>query len=141
MAKKPTKIRKQVCFEPNQELNLKRLSRKFEIAETEIIRQAIDHYTKIVFPTRRKMAAWEREGTFITKLIRKGSVPGDGSGNDPNQDSKVAKNQAVFFLLRLCLAIREGTVEGCRGILFITHTVVESPINNSGDRWADLSVG
>jgi hypothetical protein len=79
MAKNPTKIRKQVYLEPNQELILKRLAKKTGMTEAEIIRQAIDRYTKMIRPTRREMGAWERERTFITRLIKQSSVPGGRS--------------------------------------------------------------
>ena len=76
MAIKPTKIRKQVYLEPNQELILKRLAKKTGMTEAEIIRQAIDRHTKNLRPPRREMGAWERERAFITRLIKQGPVTG-----------------------------------------------------------------
>jgi len=79
MTKKPTKIRKQPCLEANQELILKRLAKKTGMTEAEIIRQAIDRDTRMLQPPRRELGAWERERTFITRLIKKGPVPGGRS--------------------------------------------------------------
>ena len=72
----PTKVRKQVYIDPRQEQTLKRLSRLRGIPEAEIIRRAIDEYTRVVRLPARDLAVWEQERAFIQRLIEAGPVPG-----------------------------------------------------------------
>ncbi len=73
-----TKVRKQVYIEPYQEAILKRLGKEHGLTEAEIIRCAIDQFTRApYFPLpSRDLAAWEEERAFILSLIEQGPVPG-----------------------------------------------------------------
>jgi hypothetical protein len=72
-----TKMRKQIYIEPDQEVILKRLSRETGMSEAQIIRQAIDHHTRLLRPSRRDLRAWEEERAFIAYLIQQGPVLGE----------------------------------------------------------------
>jgi len=71
-----TKIGKQIDLEPHQELILKRLAKKTGMTEAEIIRQAINRQTQMLWLPKRDLLAWAKERAFITRLILKGPVPG-----------------------------------------------------------------
>lgn len=69
-------VRKQLYIELRQESVLKHIMRETGMSESELIRQAIDHWGEIIhFP--RDLEAWQDERTFITKLIEKGPVQGE----------------------------------------------------------------
>ena len=70
------KIRKQIYIEPHQDALLKRLASELKVTEAEIIRQAIDRHTRFLRFPKRDLSAWEREKSFITRLIQQGPVPG-----------------------------------------------------------------
>jgi len=70
------KIRKQIYIEPHQDALLKRLAGELKVTEAEIIRQAIDRYTRFTRFSKQDLSIWEREKSFITHLIQQGPVPG-----------------------------------------------------------------
>jgi hypothetical protein len=70
------RIRKQVYIDPEQEQALKRLSEETGLSEAEIIRQAIDRQTRVLWFPKRDREAWERELAFIDELIALGPVEG-----------------------------------------------------------------
>jgi hypothetical protein len=74
--KMPRRIRKQIYIEPEQEQELKRLSKETGLSEAEIIRKAIDRQTRVLWFPRRDREAWERELAFIDQLIAQGYVEG-----------------------------------------------------------------
>ncbi|GIV79911.1 hypothetical protein FKZ61_020865 [Litorilinea aerophila] len=71
-----TKVRKQVYIEPRQEAMLKQLGKEHGLTEAEIIRRAIDQFTRSLRFPWRDPAAWEEERAFILRLIEEGPVPG-----------------------------------------------------------------
>ncbi|RMD66035.1 hypothetical protein D6833_02000 [Candidatus Parcubacteria bacterium] len=71
-----TKVRKQVYIEPRQEAILKQLGKEQGLTEAEIIRRAIDQFTRALHFPWRDLAAWEKERAFILRLIEEGPVPG-----------------------------------------------------------------
>jgi hypothetical protein len=71
-----TKVRKQIYINPSQETWLKQLARETGTTEAEIIRQAIDHHTRLFRFPRRDLAAWAEERAFIAELIQRGPTPG-----------------------------------------------------------------
>ena len=71
-----TKVRKQVYIEPYQEQTLKHFSQREGVPEAEIIRRAIDEYTRARRILVRDLRAWERERAFIEHLITLGPVGG-----------------------------------------------------------------
>ena len=75
----PTKVRKQIYIEPRQDQTLKRLARLRKNSEAEIIRQAIDEYTRVLHFPARDLAAWAQEKAYIQALMAKGPVEGGRS--------------------------------------------------------------
>ncbi len=71
-----TKVRKQVYLEPHQEALLKRLAAELGVTEAEIVRRAIEAYTRGWRFRQRNLAAWEEERAFIENLLRRGPVAG-----------------------------------------------------------------
>ncbi len=71
-----TKVRKQVYIESHQEDTLKRLAGETGMSEAEVIRQAIDRYTRSSRLPKHDLNAWDRERAFIARLIQQGSAPG-----------------------------------------------------------------
>ena len=67
-------VRKQIYIEPRQESTLKRLARETGATEAEIIREAIDRQSELVFVPRRDLTAWKAERAFIEELIQQGPV-------------------------------------------------------------------
>jgi len=70
------KVRKQIYIEPHQDALLKRLAGELKVTEAEIIRQAIDRYTRSTRFSKPDLSIWEREKSFITRLMQQGPVPG-----------------------------------------------------------------
>jgi hypothetical protein len=71
-----TKVRKQIYIKPQQEQILKRLAELRGDSEAEIIRQAIDEYTRVLRFPARDLAAWQEEKEYIRGLMGKGPVAG-----------------------------------------------------------------
>jgi len=71
-----SKVRKQVYIEPRQEAVLKRLGKEHGLTEAELIRRAIDQFTRTLHFPWRDLAAWEAERAYIQNLIRQGPVAG-----------------------------------------------------------------
>jgi hypothetical protein len=71
-----TKVRKQIYIDADQEILLKRLVKETGVTEAEIIRQAIDHHTRLFRFPRRDLTAWAEERAFIDKLIQQGPISG-----------------------------------------------------------------
>jgi len=72
----PTKVRKQIYIEREQEEMLKRWSAELGISEAEIIRQAIAGQTQRLRRRFRDVEAWRSEREFIESLIEQGPLPG-----------------------------------------------------------------
>lgn len=70
------RLRKQIYLDPRQELALKRQAAETGASEAEIIRQAIDNQTRILWHPASALEAWERERAFIRQLMEQGPVPG-----------------------------------------------------------------
>jgi hypothetical protein len=70
------KLRKQIYLDPEQEAALKRQAAESGMSEAEIIRQAIDNQTRILWHPTAAREAWEREREFIEGLIAQGPVAG-----------------------------------------------------------------
>jgi hypothetical protein len=71
-----TKIRKQIYLDPQQNEMLKQTSRRLNISEAEIIRQAIVAQTGRTIPGKKNLAAWKKERQFLQTLLEQGSVAG-----------------------------------------------------------------
>lgn len=72
----PTKIRKQIYIERDQEELLKRWSAELGVSEAEIIRQAISGQSMRLGRRFRDLEAWQTEREFIESLIEQGPLPG-----------------------------------------------------------------
>ena len=70
------KLRKQIYLDPQQDAALKRQASESGTSEAEIIRQAIDNQTRILWHPTVAREAWEREREFIESLIAQGPVAG-----------------------------------------------------------------
>ena len=70
------KLRKQIYLDPQQEAALKRQAAETGTSEAEIIRQAIDSQTRILWHPVSALKAWEREHEFIQSLIAQGPAAG-----------------------------------------------------------------
>jgi Ribbon-helix-helix protein, copG family len=70
------KLRKQIYLDPQQEAALKRQAAETGTSEAEIIRQAIDSQTRVLWHPVAALEAWEREQQFIQSLIPQGPVAG-----------------------------------------------------------------
>ncbi len=71
-----TKVRKQIYIEPRQDRILKRLARLRGDSEAEIIRQAIDEYTRVARFPAPDLDAWQKEKEYIRSLMEQGPVEG-----------------------------------------------------------------
>ena len=71
-----TKVRKQIYIKPQQEQILKRLAELRRDSEAEIIRQAIDEYTRVIRFPARDLTAWKEEKEYIRELMDKGVIEG-----------------------------------------------------------------
>jgi len=71
-----TKVRKQIYIEPQQERMIKRLAQLRGGSEAEIIRQAIDDYTRMLRFPARDLATWQSEKMYIQQLMANGAAPG-----------------------------------------------------------------
>lgn len=69
-------VRKQIYIEPEQEVQLKRISGETGDSEAEIIRRAIGQHILIFRRHRRNAKIWEDELAFIRNLIEQGPVEG-----------------------------------------------------------------
>ena len=72
----PTKVRKQIYIDSEQEKTLKRMAASTGLSEAELIRQAIDRCGRVLDFAIRDPTAWEAELAFIDGLIAKGPLPG-----------------------------------------------------------------
>ncbi len=72
----PTKVRKQVYIELRQQRLLKRLADKMGVAESEIIRQALDLHMRELQRADQRAQAWQEERAFIQEWMKQGRVPG-----------------------------------------------------------------
>ena len=75
----PRKVRKQIYIDPQHELRLKRLAKKTGVAESEIIRRALDAHLRRPSngsPVTIRQEAWRETRAFIRRLIKKGPIPG-----------------------------------------------------------------
>ena len=72
----PAKVRKQVYIEPRQERLLKRLADKMGVAESEIIRQALDLHMLDLQRADQRTQAWQEERAFIQEWMKQGPVAG-----------------------------------------------------------------
>lgn len=70
------KVRKQIYLDPEQEAILKQVAKDTGVSEAEVIRQAIERYSKALTYPQRDLSAWEQERAFIQKLIDRGPVSG-----------------------------------------------------------------
>ena len=75
----PVKMRKQIYIEPQQDQTLKRLAKLRGDSEAEIIRQAIDEFTRVLRFPARDLAAWTKEKAYIQSLMVQGPVKGGRS--------------------------------------------------------------
>jgi hypothetical protein len=73
------KIRKQIYIEPEQELLLKRSSKRTGLTEAQIIRNALDMGIGAAAASASRPEAWKSELTFINRWMKKGIVPGSRS--------------------------------------------------------------
>jgi hypothetical protein len=67
-------IRKQVYIEPRQDALLKRLAKKLELSEAEILRQAIDQQMGAIPTGIKDLDAWEQEKAFIATRMAAGPI-------------------------------------------------------------------
>ncbi|MCU0508866.1 MAG: ribbon-helix-helix domain-containing protein [Anaerolineae bacterium] len=70
------RIRKQIYIDPEQEQALKRMAEETGLSEAEIIRQAIDRQTRVLWFPKRDREAWEREVEFIDQWMGQGVSQG-----------------------------------------------------------------
>ena len=72
----PSKIRKQIYLDPQQESLLKSLSKQSGMSEAEMIRQALDLQLGFLGQNQPDLNVWETELKFIESLQQRPSISG-----------------------------------------------------------------
>ena len=72
----PSKIRKQIYLDPQQESLLKSLSKQTGMSEAEMIRQALDLQLGFFGQSQPDLNVWETELEFIESLQQRSSISG-----------------------------------------------------------------
>ena len=72
----PSKIRKQIYLDPQQESLLKSLSKQSGMSEAEMIRQALDLQLGFLGQSQPDLNVWETELEFIESLQQRSPISG-----------------------------------------------------------------